>query len=127
MAPKLQPHVVLEFDPIETNNVSSEDALNSLITGSVKPSSSKTYQSALHTMSKFLHTHRKLSLLAPFPAAATMTREEFTLFLYFLQKQGSASATTYRSALVYDQRRSGVDMFAIEGTYIKAAKEHSKD
>ena len=120
----MQPHVVATFDYVD---VPADLALNALVTDSVRQSTIKTYESALHTIGKFLHAHRKLLILCPFPEGCTMSREEFTLFLYSLQQQGSSSANTYRSALAWDQRRQGVELFALEKTFIKACKGTTKN
>lgn len=56
-----------------------------------------------------------------------MTREEFSLFLLSLAVQGSSSAQLYRSALVFDQRRNSVQLFANETTFIKEATGVSKN
>lgn len=116
MAPKLQPHPV--FDPNLPVPVTADEALNILVTDSVKNSSQKTYASALNTISKFLKVQRSCD---DDQEPATTTREEFSLFLCSLKEQNVASANTFRSALVWEQRRCKREIFAIEKTFVKAA------
>jgi hypothetical protein len=126
--PKRQQHTRFHHrgdSPLQPTPVA--DAHYDLITGTInqrtgnKTSSNQTYTSALNTIQKFLTSLRKLPPTTTCEVSS-ITEEEFTLFLAELKRKKIRSATTYRSALLWEQRRCNANTFADSKVMIKLAK-----
>lgn len=106
-----QPHHRFDVDTIDMS-VTPAQARRDLIGGSIKLSSSTTYDSRMRTLGRYLTKARNV----PDSHPATCSENDFWLFLYHWKAQGMAPAAGVRSALLKEHTAMG-GFFLQDGTF----------
>lgn len=122
MPPK-QRHQRLLFSQLVSAEVSAEEARSELVLASVAKSTTAQYQAQMRQLARYLAALRDLVLL---PDPASVTKQEFFKFLLEKKRQGQATASVARAALLQLQRAQGLVQFAGDADIIKATEAVEK-